>query len=129
MEIDTDFFTSLGFARWEGHPTMESHLVFVQGICIQHLIFAKGNSLKDDPDFFDVSNQSMLIGQRLRTIQKSHPEYHEDIWDVPIMFFEREDNPQTWIAGRLEFLKEFTCDNPFPMSVIKALQEAKVKYG
>lgn len=125
METATTVLDRLSFASYPNLKSTFHCLVFFDGICIQHILRIEAGIAHWLGHTFDYTESSKFIGLTLEQIQDKQPHWKQDIWEAAILFFDFEPELETWRAGRIAFLKEFTCDTHITQVLITSLMEAK----
>lgn len=73
----------------------------------------------------DFTKDAPSIGLTIRQFTKQQPNYKPNDFHALMYFFGREPYLETYIASRLELMKEITADRHIPSKLIRRLMEAK----
>jgi hypothetical protein len=123
MDFQKRFDERISFARYPGLRITEHTLIFFDGVCLQHLCeILFPNHV--DPIVSDFSDNSRYIGRTLEQINVVEPNWQQDIWHAAMFYYLREPDARLWLAGRYEFLRDWSADHDMNPAIFKALYEA-----
>lgn len=120
----TSLFSRIHFLVHRPSKEKEHVIIFFDNHAVQHL-FSLRYPDEGWPNVVDLTDKSPFVGRTMRSIKRGFPYYQVDEVRPAINFFETEPDPATWVAGRLAFMKQLSCDRYIPGTLIKKLMEAK----
>lgn len=118
-------FTDFSFYEYKKNKHCTTKLVFWRGYCVHHFSIAEFYNYRFCEYVCVEMTFSPYLGRTANNVSRAFPYLKPNTWEPATWFFEMEPDLQTYIAGRLEFFKEFTADHHVSARLIKMLLEAK----
>lgn len=77
-------------------------LVFYNQVCMEHILVTHGRK-HDALHEYDLTDLSKFPGRFEADVMMSYPHFKPDLWEATILFLERENDFNLYLAGRREY--------------------------